>query len=1250
MSPFSETLSVLCANATFLECLRYVVSTLKDRARLTAARRLALTWLGLSAGVSLGAAFLYSKLAKWWYLVNVPAPKGFTPGLQEGPFGDYFYRSGAGDEYKLVPCELVLRPGSTFKESDVKYKFVELPKDREESVLQAAVLPLPCLKPPRYLVEIGIPDDAGDGFVTAGMAMRVNDWLVTARHLFFSEGKVGFGAKVVYLRSGLVTTKVTLGECVDLLEPGMTQERVNGTFRDLVAYRLPQPAWAALGAKSLRVSDLSHCGEGPIEVIGRPHDQLLITRGAIVRDDATERGSGLISYTANTVQSFSGSPVLAKVGSNTKVVGLHVGAGVGVNHGVSMPGLRRLFNKINFGSPEGASIWRQLLHGPSLSNSFFTESRETARRQAEIEEAEEIERRMEADAEAERADHDWYYSQDYLGKSERKRWTDAEWEEWQDRAIEYEHDRRMNDTQTNEDDAEERHARRFTPSAARWVDMSDTDSNESRARAQQLESPDVETIVETAMKYHADLLAAVKELSPPMCVHGLLRREFAKINLGKAWTTRCLNYLCTRGLVAIHKIDNVDWIEPLSLEDCGGDQGQRIRDVLQAAAPAALPPVKEEDAAQTDSSPSPEPAPPPLEAVCATAPATAAPPGLQPARKRGNRSKGSTPQVSVTNQSVNRWGAPPVFHTLEPAPRPIRDGRRFWANKVEAARPPLAALYLGEDIRSAMDSWMLEGNWRSLLRLRGVGAATLLQLDSLGLYRHYMDVGGVEFQSGGEVLYDARGVPFARKAGKCEAARGKSRGIKQLSPEFLEALDGIPWRGQSLSSHVRGFVAPPTGPAAVRASLKAQCALQTPGNWEQFLQDPEIDTKVDSFCDKYPTCLPPTFYDVQTLIRTYLYDMDGSKSAGWSSRYMPGPKNVWANTRELTDYLVQVRLALRIAEGDNIHYLCAEDMVRLGLRDPEEAFVKDEAHGESKVKSARWRLIWVSSMIDSLCQDILHRKQNKADISAYTAGDLTAQAVGLGHDDNGIAHLGAAIDAMSKGLPLKGSDVIGWDFSVCRDAIYFDAERRVSRFPDFVRIGEDTPTTMPLTYPLDQHIKMSAALLYAEAAVNSCHAIVVGDEIWVFENYGITASGIPSTSAQNSPIRSFTLAMAGAVDQMAAGDDELHTGDVDVAVLEAIGQRIKPGSETSSERHGPVEFTCQYFRKVDGVWAATFENFPKMVAHMDLRRGPDSEPAEDMLAGMRFALRHTPDAEAAFMAICRAMDWSLPQAQDISWD
>lgn len=190
----------------------------------------------------------------------------------------------------------------------------------------------------------------------------------------------------------------------------------------------------------------------------------------------------------------------------------------------------------------------------------------------------------------------------------------------------------------------------------------------------------------------------------------------------------------------------------------------------------------------------------------------------------------------------------------------------------------------------------------------------------------------------------------------------------------------------------------------------------------------------------------------------------------------------------------------------------------------------------------------------------MHRRQNKADTLAYSSGEMNVQAIGLGHHDEGIERIGQALDAVSQGADLHGSNIQGWDFSVPRDLIYFDAERRVSRLESIDLVARD--------------------LLYAEAAVNSAHAVVIGSELWSFQNFGVTASGIPSTSAQNSPGRAFTLLVAGANREVAAGDDEVHAGNVDKALLLSAGQIVKPGSETSSPPEGPVDFkSCRAFRK-----------------------------------------------------------------------
>jgi len=1363
-NPLSPLLAVF---AVWFRLLLFAMASIAVVTSALAPHVLALEASGLGCGalgVCLASRRLYFDLARWWHRVELEfAAPAATKGLQEGPFGEPFFRTADGDVYKIVPWELTPSgDDGELRERDIKYRFVEVPKGPQESVIHPSVQAVPCLKPPRFLVEIGVPDASTDGFVTAGNGMRVNDWLVTARHLFFSRGKVGFGVRDVFLHCGSTTARARLGEYIDLLEPGMTQESINGTFRDLVAYKLPQSVWAALGAKSLRVSDLSHCGEGPVELIGRPHGQLLITRGQMVRDEAMERASGLISYNANSVPCFSGTATLVKVGSAVKVNGLHIGAGAGVNHGVSMPGLRRLFNKIGFGSPEGTSVWRQVVTAtPSLNNPFFTESRETARRQAEIEEALELAAEIEADKADALADREFYEQQSREGKAERQQWSQDQLSAWERQAFEEWADHVMDDGDRKYGYGDNIEDYKGGAKRERWSDLEDDPRwfNESlspgslkrasrlshlraalKVRQESPNKPDAQVLHDTALAYHARLLVAVSTLGPPACVSGLLRRDSAKLNLGVAWTSRCITHLSTLGMIAIHKIGNVEWIEPLRLEDVEGPVGAQTRRVWTAlaeasvdtaapeaaspsvAVPAAAPDLQAAAAAPSapvptagaDLTPPPQgllpvaenpfedflsqnpqfelcedgkairlaasaAAPVVIPALAPTAPVLQLGPAIPPSpvipesvSSASSRAQQSAKDKLANAQRKHRGGkatakrpfvaeapsaTPQVPLENQSPDRPFRDRKRFWANTRADARPPLPCGEVTADIQASMDDWMLNGSWRSLSRLRGVGAATLLKMDAMSSYRRYLEAGNLQFASTGETFPDATGRTFARQVGTCEAARGKTRAAKPLSAEFADLLRGIPWKGGSLFDHAGGFVAPPTGHGAVRTSLRAHSIVQAPGTWERFLQDPDIDRKVDDFFDLYPEALPPTFRSLDKSVQTYLDDMDGSKSAGWSSRYLPGPKNVWANNKNLTMYFVQARLALRLAEGDNIHFLVVEDMLRLGLRDPEEAFVKDEAHGASKTKSERWRLIWICSIIDSLCQDVLHRRQNKADIHAFSTGDLTAQAVGLGHDDDGIRRLGAAIDELAAGRDLKGSDVQCWDFSVCRDALYFDTERRVSRIPLYVHlgfedcgIGSGAISSLPLVYPLDRHVSISADMLYAEAAVNSCHAIVVGSEIWSFDNFGLTASGVPSTSAQNSPIRSFTLAMAGATSQMAAGDDELHTGDVDARILEELGQRVKRGSETSSGPDGPVEFTSHTFTKVDGVWTASFENFPKMVAHMDLRRVPNAPPSQDMLAGMRFALRHTPLADAAFQTICSGMGWRLPDASDMRWD
>jgi len=231
----------------------------------------------------------------------------------------------------------------------------------------------------------------------------------------------------------------------------------------------------------------------------------------------------------------------------------------------------------------------------------------------------------------------------------------------------------------------------------------------------------------------------------------------------------------------------------------------------------------------------------------------------------------------------------------------------------------------------------------------------------------------------------------------------------------------------------------------------------------------------------------------------------------------------------------------------------------------------------------------------------------------------------MGHHDDGIQRTGRMLEHLSQTgrLDLKGSDASGWDMSVCRDALYFDAERRTTRMSRADALARD--------------------LLFAEAATNSTHILVIGKELWTFHNFGVTASGIPSTSAQNSPIRAFVLLVCGATTASATGDDEVHTGDVDESLMSTTGCITKAGSETVSGPLGPIAFTSHNYFFRDGRWHAEFDNFPKMLASFDLRRagGP---PSQDVISGMRFALRHTPAADRILVAVAERLGWNVPEA------
>jgi len=589
---------------------------------------------------------------------------------------------------------------------------------------------------------------------------------------------------------------------------------------------------------------------------------------------------------------------------------------------------------------------------------------------------------------------------------------------------------------------------------------------------------------------------------------------------------------------------------------------------------------------------------------------------------------GEIPRLAVRAPAPRSdWGKTLPYSSEGQAPA------AHWARHRSECKPLLPAVPLSDEHSRALSAWM-NGDWNALSVLRGVGAKSLLEHPGFSEFKKYMESGRPRFVDQWQVslayadrsVRNAVGQRHAAMRGTCSRSYGKKTARRELSPEFLAALDatGVEWNGKTLREALDGYCLPPSGASAILQSYKGQCERQVPGNWDKLFAKPDFQDLFEDFVSKYPATRGLEASPME-LIDRYLDGVDCTKSAGWASRYLPGTKGVWASTtdgRERLTYLAMCRFALRIAEGDNLAWITAEDMVIAGCKDPLEIFVKMEAHGKEKAKKNRWRLIWTSSVVDSVCQDVMHHRQNKADIVAYSDGSLNVQAVGLGHHDDGIKRLGEVFDSMSQGTKsLKGSDASGWDLSVSRDAIVFDAERRIRLLTKAESVARD--------------------LLLAEAMTNSAHVLVIGEALWSSDYFGVTATGIPSTSAQNSSIRSFTLRACGADDATAAGDDETHTGDVDPDLLLSTGCLTKEGSEWESGPKGPASFTSHSFRKSFGMWFATFDNLVKMLAHLDLRREPGKAPSTDVTGGMLFALRHSPVEKGIFEKVVKACGWTL---------
>lgn len=429
---------------------------------------------------------------------------------------------------------------------------------------------------------------------------------------------------------------------------------------------------------------------------------------------------------------------------------------------------------------------------------------------------------------------------------------------------------------------------------------------------------------------------------------------------------------------------------------------------------------------------------------------------------------------------------------------------------------------------------------------------------------------------------------------------------------------------------------PPTSSAAVRQSLVSQLRRLEKGGFKDY---PAIAAQIEK---QWPSILAR--YGIVNVegdldglsgrITDAFNSLDLTKSSGWSARVVPGTKQVWSegSNRTRIEEWVRARLLIHTAFGPSlIGRMSPYLLIKTGCKDPEELFIKMEAHKPKKQMTNRWRLIWNPSLLDTLILYILHVRVNKASLQGFEDGTITHQVLGMGHHDEGVEKLGKIIDSLyDTGHPVSTSDASSWDFSVRRDGFFLDAYRRIATTTSKNHCEKD----------------LFDSLLLVQASLQSAHVVAIGRELVEVHHFGILSSGILSTGEINSFLRTLYAFCSGAVATMACSDDLVAAGTMDMQSLGNFGI-IDPAVEVVPQGL-PISFTSHNFVKVDGRWIAIYDNVDKLFNGLLLKNtkldGTLVYPGEEVAAGQRFALRHNKYASWLYKRLFETFGWRLPEA------
>lgn len=533
---------------------------------------------------------------------------------------------------------------------------------------------------------------------------------------------------------------------------------------------------------------------------------------------------------------------------------------------------------------------------------------------------------------------------------------------------------------------------------------------------------------------------------------------------------------------------------------------------------------------------------------------------------------------------------------------------------------------------------LFEGDHSALIEAAGFTYASLVDnpkssiVDPMMEFRHYRDHTRALIMSNkktDQILPAGDGKAFFRHIGMADGANRKKarREPLKLNPEETAFLESIGVTGM--------YALPPNDENAVRRSMTVQAAKQTTTRGLPMM---EFMTDAWVMSMKMNAGTIPDLKYGESAVEQIFAGFDDT-SAGWTRRYRNHTKKGWVKKHAVQ--LCQLgfgRLLARASCLDSLPSMTPEEMVHLGLRDPVELFVKEEGHTEKKVRTETWRLICNISLGDCMVQAYLNHGMNKQQIRDYQSGAVVSHTCGMGHHDEGIQRLGSHIENLFPNGRVVSTDASGWDMSVSRDAIMADATNRCLRVFQSLKEEQAVGTAMAIM---------------ADKLCTSCHVFTSGRDLWSVDVYGITASGLPDTTTQNSYMRGLGAFLAGTGSAMTAGDDLLSSSPLDEDALKRQGTITKDGLEIANWKLGEtIPFTSHGLkRSATGKWTAEFQNVSKSLHKLMLEnRDEGNAPAADQLGGVAFAMRHSDVQLEQLSDLCKFKGWTFPEKSEWSWN